>query len=172
MIYSASGLLSKPVVSIRLNAGIGQISGILLDPNRLSVAGLWVRTNTNPEPLLLLNEDVRQLTSQRAIIDDHHQLAEPNDLPKLKAILAINYIIPGKKIVADGRKIGVALDFNFNNETYLVSQIVGRAAGLQRLRMSQLTFERRQITAIDNRQITVNIGPQTQKIASLGPTPV
>lgn len=172
MIYSASGLVGKPVVSIRLNANIGQISGVLLNPDRLSVAGLWIKTNANPQLLLLLNEDVRQLTSQRAIIDDHNQLAEPGDLPKLKSILATNYIIPGKKIVADGRKIGVASDFNFNNDTYLVSHIIGRAAGLQRLRMSQLSFERRQITGLDNRQITVNIGPQARKIPSLGPTPV
>lgn len=172
MIYNASSLIGKPVVSIRLNASIGQISGVLVDPNRLSVAGLWVKTNTNPEPLLLLNEDIRQLTSQRAIIDDQQQLAEPSDLPKLKAILTINYIIVGKKIVANGRKIGIAADFNFNNETYQVSHIVGRPAGLQRLRMSQLTFERRQITGIDDRQITVDIGPQTQKLPSLGPTPV
>ena len=172
MIYSASGLIGKSVVSIRINASIGQISGVLLNPDRLSVAGLWIRTNTDPQPLLLLNEDIRQLTSQRAIIDDRSQLVEPSELPKLRSILTINYIIPGKKIIAAGRKIGVALDFNFNNETYLVSHIIARASGMQRLRMSQLTFERRQITAIDDRKITVNIGPQTQKIPSLGPNPI
>ena len=172
MIYSASGLVGKPVVSIRINANIGQISGVLLNPDRLSVAGLWIKTNTNPRQLLLLNDDVRQLTSQRAIVDDHNQLVEPSELPKLRSILTINYTIPGKKIVADGRKIGVALDFNFNNETYLVSHIIARASGLQRLRVSQLTFERRQITAIDNRKITVNIGPQARQVPSLGPTPI
>ncbi len=172
MIYSASGLVGKPVVSIRINANIGQISGVLLNPDRLSVAGLWIKTNANPRQLLLLNDDIRQLTSQRAIVDDHNQLVEPSELPKLRSILTINYIIPGKKIVADGRKIGVALDFNFNNETYLVSHIIARASGLQRLRVSQLTFERRQITAIDNRKITVNIDPQAQQVPSLGPTPI
>ena len=169
MIYTASSLVGKPVASIRLNAEVGQISGILLDPNRLMVAGFWVRTRSDPRPLLLLTEDVRQLTSQQAIVDDRQQLVEPSDLPKLRSILAINYLIPGKKVVADGRKIGIAQDFNFNNTTYLVSHIAARASGWQRLRVNQLVFERRQITGLDDRKITVDIGPQTQAIAS--PTP-
>lgn len=172
MIYSASSLVGKSVISIRLSSSIGQIEGILIDPNRLSVAGLWVKTNTQPQPLLLINEDVRQLTSQRAIIDDHNQLTEPTDLPKLEPILNANYVIPGKKIVADNRKIGVAVDFHFNNESYLVSHIVSRPAGLRKLRLSQETFERRQIKEIDDRQIVVDTGPQAQKVASLGPNPV
>ena len=74
-------------------------------------------------------------------------------------------------MVGDGRKLGVAQDFNFNNDTYLVSHIIVRAARWQRLRMTQLMFERRQITGLDNRQITVDIGPQTQRLTSLGSNP-
>ena len=171
MIYTASVLVGKPVVSIHLNAEIGQISGVLIDPNRLAVAALWVKLGTDSQSLLLLPEDIRQLTSQRAIIDERNQLTEPSELPKLRSILSINYIIPGKKVVGDGRKLGVAQDFNFNNDTYLVSHIIVRAARWQRLRMTQLMFERRQITGLDNRQITVDIGPQTQRLTSLGSNP-
>lgn len=168
MIYSASSLVGKPVASIRLNAEIGQISGVLLDPNRLMVAGFWVRTQAQPQ-LLLLVEDIRQLTSQQVVIDDRQQLVEPSDLPKLRSILAINYLIPGKKVVAGSRKLGIAQDFNFNNTTYVVSHIIARASGWQRLRVAQLSFERRQITGLDDRKIMVDIGPQTQAITSPNP---
>ena len=167
MIYIARELLGKPVVSIQSNSPIGYISGLLVDPHRLTVAALWVTVKANyQEDLLLLPINIRQLTSQRVIVDELESLTKPEELPKLNEILTINYRIPDKKVIAFGRKIGVATDFDFNRDNYSITAIIARPVGWQRLKMSQLRFERNQITKVDDRKIVVKAGPQVQRITS------
>ena len=177
MIYGASDLIGKYVTSLRADDHIGHIGGLLVDPFRLAVAGFWIEPrlrNRQGQTKILLPTDIRQLTSRQIVVNDHNALTNPNDLPKLTKILQIQYSIPGKRIIGAGRKIGIASDFNFNNNTYHISHIIGRPANWRRLKLSQLLFERANIIRLEDKQIIVNIGPQKKPVAatSLGPTPI
>ena len=164
-------MVGKTVIGLNNHQRIAQISGVLVNPYRLTVVGFWVKPRYQSTDLLLLSEDIRQLTSQRALVNDQSVLTSASDLPKLSRIIEIGYSIVGKKIVGDQRQLGRAIDFNFHNTSYEVSHIVGRGNRWQRLKMTQLMFSRSQIIRVDSHQIIVDIGPKRQRLPSVQANP-
>ena len=169
MIYIAKDMIGVPVVSLQLNNQIGQISGLLVDPHQLKVVAVWVRPTKKYKDLLILPGSLRHFTSKRIVVDGPDDLTNPKDLPILHKTLVINYRIPNKKIVANGRKVAVATDFDFNRRSFFITAIVARPVGWQRLKMSEVRFGRQQIIRVDDQKIVINIGPSPNKV-SLGRT--
>ena len=171
MIYGGIPLIGKAVISLESRRRVGQINGILINPQNLSVSGLWVRSRYEKINLILTIGEIRQLTSERVLIDSQDNLSDSSDLPKLKDVLRLRYNLIGKKIVTENRYIGVVSDFNFNNNTYEISHLIGSYRGLKRLKLEQLTFDRNQIVKVDSQKVVVDDGPQKQKVHSLGTIP-
>lgn len=167
MIYLASALIGYQVVSLADVKRIATVGGILIDPNRFSVAGLWVQTRPN-QWRLLLSQSLRQINQQKVIINDSSDLNEVVDLPALQPILKIDYQIPGKKIVStQGQHLGRAEDFSFNDDNFQIMHIFVKPPLHRRLHRQRLQFMRQQIEKISDKKIEVNIDPHGQSLRSL-----
>ena len=163
----ASKFIGSSVCTIRSTGKVGQVVGLLIDPNKLVVAGFWVATRVHKDHQLLLNQDIRTLVPEKhqVIIDDLKDLCQPADLERLKPILEIDYQIPGKKVVQAKKRLGKAIDFGFSIDyDYQITNIIAKPTLNQRFRVIQLSFNRNQIQAIDDKTITIQADELKQKV--------
>lgn len=165
----ASNVLGMPVSSIRLGGRVGEISGILLDPDKLKLIAFWVRVGNQKDNELLLFEELREFNLRGAIIDDMHNISKAEELTRLETILQINYELPGKKIIGSRGKLGTATDFSFDPETTEVMTIVGKPTLTKRFGQNEFTIHRRQILEVDDSSIKVNDGPAVVRINDAKP---
>ena len=153
----ASKFIGSSVCTIRAAAKVGQVIGLLIDPNKLTIAGLWVSTKQHKQDQLLLSQDIRTIVpaKQQVIIDDLKDLDLPAEFARLKSILDVDYQIPGKKVIQNNKTIGQAIDFGFSIDHYRITNIVVQPRLLRRLQLTHLNFGRQQIKTINDRSIVV-----------------
>ena len=163
MLYLASTCIGYQITSISSLASIGQISGILIDPHRFSVAGFWVEEYGRRQMLILLSQSMRQMHNRRVFVNSEDDFNLPKDLPRLREILTIDYQLPGKRVVStDKEYLGRAEDFSFSDEDFKIIHLIVKPPLSQRLRTSRRQFSRSQIEKIRSKTIEVRVGPQTQ----------
>ena len=165
MIYLASACIGYQITSISGPSGVGQIGGVLVDPQRFSVAGFWVEEYGRRRPYwpVLLSRSLRQIHGGRVFINGPEDINDPEDLPRLKQVLKIDYQIPGAKAVStDGEYLGRAEDFSFSDEDFKIAHLIVKPPLARRLRKTRLHFPRGQIEKVSPRRIEIRVGPQAQ----------
>ncbi len=165
MIYLASICIGYQITSISSLDNIGQVRGVLIDPQRFSVAGFWVEiySQHSKQWPILLSQSLRQIHNRRIFVNDLDDINLPEDLPRLRQALKIDYQIPGKKAVStDKEYLGKAEDFSFDSESFKIIHLIVRPPLHQRLRKRRLHFTRNQVEKIGRRQIEIKVSPQTQ----------
>ena len=167
MLYLASACIGYQITSISSLANIGQITGILIDPHRFSVAGFWVEEYGQRQMPLLLSQSLRQIHSQRVFVNSEDDFNRPKDLPRLREVLEIDYQLPGKRVIStDKEYLGRADDFSFSDEDFKIVHLIVKPPLSQRLRTARRQFGRSQIEKIRSKTIEVRVGPQA-KLGSL-----
>ena len=164
MIHAASQLIERPVYSLQQTSHVGEISGLLIDPHRLSLAAFWVKDKKRRRNFLVVIDDIFGLDINHLVINHPQDLTLPGDLPRLAEVLEIDYQIPGKKIIANKKVLGIASDFGIGDDNYQVRYIAGQARFWHKLRGGNLRFMRQQIKKINDRSIEVKSGPSAEKI--------
>ena len=162
----ASSFVGSGVYTIRLTSKVGHVTGVLLDPHKLTIAGFWITSKKLQDHQLLLVQDIRTLVPEKRqiIIDDLKDLSSAEELPKLKTILEVDYQIPGKRVTQAKKRIGRAIDFGFSEaSSYQVTNIVVKPPLLRRFNLAQLNFTRRQIQAINDNEIVIKSAEIKQK---------
>lgn len=160
MIILASKVIGKPILTIRTGRSVAAVTGVLIDPFKLQVAGFWVQKGAKTkESLLLLSQDIREFTMRGLIIDDAASIVETEDLPRFKEIFEIDYQIPGKKVVSGRRKHGKATDFGINTANLQIASITGKPSLTRMLGSTSFSFARKQIKSINDGAIEVSDSP-------------
>ena len=165
MIYLASACIGYQITSISGLGNVGQIRGVLVDPQRFSVAGFWVEEYNRRRAYwpILLSQSLRQIHDKRVFINDLEDINDPTDLPRLKRVLKVDYQIPGTKVIStDDEYLGRAEDFSFSDEDFKIAHLIVKPPIHQRLRKTRLHFTRNQIEKVSRRRIEVKVGPQAQ----------
>lgn len=170
MLLIASQIVNLPILSLRDGGKLGVISGILIDHNRLSVKAFWARVYSDPKKIYLLTSDsVLSLSHKGAIVQNHESLDLKQDLPAYKEYFEVDYQIPGKKVIRNNRKLGLADDFVIDARDLKISDIIVRPSTLTLFRVSQNRFSRRQIKEINDTSIIVSDDSGKIKSSSFAP---
>lgn len=171
MIFLASDFIDYKIVAISSLSEIGCVTGILVDPYTFTVAGFWMKLHHSPQKKahhFLVSNSVRQIDDQRLLINDIDECCTPDDLPKLTETFDIDYQVCGKRVVSSKQVyLGQVEDFSFHDQDFKIMHIIVKPPLLQRLKITQKRYSRRQIEKIDHRKIEVKIGPQAQSVQSL-----
>jgi sporulation protein YlmC with PRC-barrel domain len=106
--------------------------------------------------LILLYQDIRELTRQGFIINDHDVLAEPDDLVRLKKILELNFELIKKPVeTINKEKVGKVADYAVETATMYVQKLYVSQSILSNLTGGTLSVDRSQIVEITNRRIVI-----------------
>lgn len=152
----ANTLAKGQVFSIRSAGPIGKIIDLLINPNNLKIEAFYCKTRAASHTQLLLTQDVRQVLVKGLIIDDHEHLSDPDDLPRLKQVLDIDYQLINKKVRQGNRKLGTVTDFVIDQQTFFITKLYVQPGLLKRLDTSQLVIARQQIVEVNDDEIVVS----------------
>jgi sporulation protein YlmC with PRC-barrel domain len=156
MLLTASQISTLPIISLQTGEAVAMTRQPILAIATLEIMALRCESAHGKAPLLLMARDIRQFAADCVIVDDEDELADPQDIVRLNAILEASYDPLGKAVVSDaGRKLGSVEDYTFNLETNRVQQLQVRQSLIKAWLGTSLMVDRSQIIDITPRQIMV-----------------
>src|SRR5579863_9726380 len=124
MLLLSHDLINKKVLSLRTNTPIAEVIGPIINPNNLKIEGFYCQDKFNKNQLILLHQDIREVLAAGYIVNDHDVLALPEDLVRLKEILAINFDPLGKQVeTLSGQKVGKVGDYAGEVESMYIQKL-------------------------------------------------
>ncbi len=98
MLKLSATLLNQPIISLRTGATVATSDSAIINPNNLKIEGFYVIDQFSKQRLILLTQDIRDITAQGLLIDDHSVLTEPDELVRLQQIIEINFTLIHKPV--------------------------------------------------------------------------
>ena len=168
MLKLHGSISSVPVLSLRTGGRIGQTIKMIINPNNLKIAGWHVSDRFGSGDLILLANDVRDISERGIIVNDHEVLTPPEELIRLKEVLEIDYELLGKKVVSErGKKYGKVSDFSVETNGLIIKKIYAAQSVLKSFTGGSLSIDRNQIVEITNSKII--IADPTEKATAAAP---
>lgn len=154
---SANLLANKSVLSLRVGSPIATITAPIINPNNLKIEGFYCQDRYNKQELILLYQDIRDVLPQGYVVNDHDVLVEPDELVRLKDVLAMNFDLIGKPIETISKeKVGKVSDYATETETMYIQKIYAAQSFLKHLTGGSLSIDRTQINEITQQKIIIN----------------
>ena len=157
MLQLSGSLLNQSVLSLRTGQPIAIITGAIINPNNLKIEGFYCQdTLDRKKQLVLLYQDIRDIIPKGLVVNDHEVLVEPDELVRLKDIMALNFELLGKATVTVNKdRLGKVNDYAVETETMYVQKLYVAQPILKSLTGGSLSIDRTQIVEITNRKIVV-----------------
>ncbi|HEU4967117.1 MAG TPA: hypothetical protein VFT53_06635 [Candidatus Saccharimonadales bacterium] len=157
MLQLSINLLNRPVLSLRTGSPVAWVTTPIINPTRLNIEGFYVTDSVDHSQLILLYQDIRELSPQGYIIDDHDVLAQPADLVRLQNVLTMNFDLLNKPIeTVSHEKIGKVNDYAVETTTMYIQKLyVGRSIW-KSFTSGSLSIDRTQIAEVTNKRIVIN----------------
>lgn len=150
-------LLGVAVLSLRTGGQVGTATKLIINPNNLKVVGWYVDDRFGSGDLILLADDVRDISEKGIIINDHEVLSEQSELIRLKEVLEIDYDLIGKKVVSeDGKKYGKVTDYSVETGGLIIKKIYASQSILKDFSGGNLSIDRNQIVEITKAKIIIS----------------
>ncbi len=157
MLQLSGSLLNKPVLSLRSGGPVAWTIEPIFNPNNLKVEGFYCNDSVDKQRLILLYQDIRELSNHGFIIDDHDVLAHPRDLVRLKTVLNLHFDLIKKPVVTVSKdKVGKISDYAVETETMYVQKLYVSRSILKNLASGSLSIDRSQIVEITNSKIIIS----------------
>jgi uncharacterized protein YrrD len=157
MLVLNSILLNDSIISLRNGGILGNVVGFIINPANLKIEALRCNINNSKTPLFLLNQDIRDISTDKILINDHDSLSEADDLIRLRDILDLNFILEGKSVYTKSKeKLGKVKEFAIDNSSFYIQKLYIAQPIYKSLYGGQLIIDRTQIIEITNTKIIVN----------------
>lgn len=152
-----SGTLSQtPVVSLRTGRPIAMTDGPIINPNNLKIEGYYCTDILSKQSLILLTQDVREISAPGIIVDDYEVLSEQEDLIRLQKIFEIAYNLHGKQVITvKKQKIGKVQDFAYDTNSFFIQKLYVGQSIIKSFSTGQLIVDRTEIVEVTNRKVVI-----------------
>lgn len=157
MLHLSTSLMNRNVLSLRTGAPVAVALGPIINPNNLKIEGFYCEDTVDKTPLILLDQDIREVLREGFVIDDVERLAAPDDLVRLKDIIELGFELLGKQVeTIDQEKVGKVSDYAVESTTMTVQKLYVSQSLLKSLSGGQLSIDRSQIQEITPRRIIIS----------------
>ena len=168
----ASKLSSMPIVSLQTGETVASVTRPVIDNANLEVIAYLCQMPKRRELLTLITSDIRQITADCFIIDSEDELAETEDIVRIRHLLIQNYTPLGKHVVTDlNRQLGRIDDYTINLESHRIQKLYIRPSLLRFWLGSSVIIDRTQIIDVTPRQIVVRDTAVTAPLLPTEPAP-
>jgi uncharacterized protein YrrD len=157
MLQLSGALLDKPVLSLQTGAPVGTTLGAIINPNNLKIEGFYCQDRFEKKQMILLAQEIRDVLPQGLVVNDHHALTEPDELVRLKDILAMKFELIGKPVhTVSKERIGKVSDFAADSATLYIQKLYVSRSILKSLNTGQLSVDRNNIVEITSKKVVIN----------------
>jgi sporulation protein YlmC with PRC-barrel domain len=152
----ASQMQSLPIISLQTGEAVAWSRQPLIDIGNLEILAFRCESSRKKHHQILMTRDIRQLAGDCIIIDNEDELADPEDIVRMQAMVSSSYNPIDKLVVSDtGRKLGTVEDFTVNLDTNRIQKLHIRQSLLRSWIGNSLVVDRTQIIDIAPQRITV-----------------
>ena len=157
MLQLSGSLLNQPVMSLRTGGQVAVTTGAIINPNNLKIEGFYCQDMVNKKKrLVLVYQDIRDIIPKGLVVNDYEVLVEPEELVRLKDLMAINFELVGKPVVTVSKeRLGKVNDYAAETATMFVQKLYVGQSLLKSLTTGSLSVDRSQIVEITNRKIVI-----------------
>ena len=156
MLQLSGSLINQPVLSLRTGGAVAMTTDAIINPNNLKVEGFFCQDTSSKTRLVVLYQDIRDVLPQGIVVDDFDALSQPDELVRLKDIMAMNFQLIGKPVVTENKqRLGKVNDYATEVTTMYVQKLYVSQSLLKNLGSGSLGVERTQIIEITNRKIVI-----------------
>jgi uncharacterized protein YrrD len=157
MLQLSGYLLHKPVLSLRTGGAIAWTTEPIINPRNLKVEGFHCKDSVDGKTLILLYQDIREVSKRGFIVDDLDALVEPDELVRLKDVLDARFQLMKKPVETTGKdRIGKVSDYAVETTTMFVQKLYVSRSLWRSLTGGSLSIDRTQIVEITNRRVIIN----------------
>ena len=156
MLISGDQLASLPLASVRSAARIGHIKELLINPHNLHIDALLCQVVSFSQTKYLSPLDIRDISVNGFIIDDHDNLFEDEDAVRLRSIIDINFKLVGKAAYVGKKRVGQVSGFSVDSSSLYIQQIYVNPSIMNRLRGDRLIFSRSNVKEVTDQAIFFN----------------
>lgn len=166
MLQLSNSLLNKQIMSLRTGSPIASITGPIINPDNLKIEGFYCQDRFSKQELILLYQDIRDALPQGYVVNDHDVLVEPEELIRLKDVIALDFELIGKQVVTVGKqKIGKVSDYATETETMFIQKIYVSQSLVKSFTGGSLSIDRAQVQEITPNRVVID------ELLSKAPTP-
>lgn len=157
MLQLNGSLINKPVMSLRTGGHVATTVSAIINPNNLKIEGFYCNDSLDRKKrLVLLYQDIRDIISKGIVVDDHEVLVEPEDLIRLKDMMALHFELIGKQVITvDKEKVGKVSDYAVETTTMYIQKIYATQSLIKSFTSGSLSIDRNQIVEITNRTVVI-----------------
>ena len=157
MLQLSASLLNKSVMSLRTGGPIATVIGAIINPDNLKIEGFYCQDRYDKSQLVLLCQDIREILPQGYVVNDHDVLVEPEELIRLKKVLALNFELISKAVVTvSNDKVGKVSDYATEIESMYIQKIYVSQSVFKSLAGGSLSVDRNQVQEITPRKIIIS----------------
>lgn len=157
MLILQERLQDIPVMSLQTGAQIAQTSAFIIDPRQLKIVAFYLsgpRLDVNPA--ILNVSDIREFGGRGLIVDSADVIMAPDDLVRLKEVLAFNFHLENKQVVTEsGKKMGTVANFALDSTTLYIVKLHVRPGLWQSFNNTELIIDRTQVVQVNDHQVIV-----------------
>lgn len=144
-------------MSLRTGGAIASIVGPIINPDNLKIEGFYCEDRYDKKQLVLLFQDIREILPQGYVVNDHEVLVEPEELIRLKDVIALDFELIGKQVVTVSKqKVGKVSDYATETETMMIQKVYVAQSVFKSFTGGSLSVDRNQIQEITPRRIIIS----------------
>lgn len=151
-------LLGKPVLSLRASGIVAQVDAAIINPRNLKIEGFYVTDSLDAgRTLILLYQDIRELSDRGYIVNDHDVLMEADDLVRLKDVLDMGFELIKKPVFTTSKaSVGKVSDYAVETATMYIQKLYVSQSIWRSLAGGSLSIDRSQIVEVTNKRIVIS----------------
>ncbi len=144
-------------MSLRTGGEIASITAPIINPDNLKIEGFYCEDRYDKKQLVLLFQDIREILPQGYVVNDHEVLVEPEELIRLKDVIALDFELIGKQVATVSKqKVGKVSDYATETETMMIQKVYVAQSVFKSFTGGSLSVDRNQIQEITPRRIIIS----------------
>lgn len=144
-------------MSLRAGGPVAQVDAAIINPRNLKIEGFYVTDSIDTnQTLILLYQDIRELSGQGYIVNDHDVLVEADDLVRLRDVLDMGFELLKKPVfTASKESVGKVSDYAVETATMYIQKLYVSQPIWKSLSGGSLSIDRTQIIEVTNKRIVI-----------------
>lgn len=152
MLLLQSLLIGKPIASVQVGHRIGIVSGLVINPDKLTITALEVSKVNAPQPHYLFVEDIVELHRRGILINHNNELMEAEGLVRLEKLLKISFAAIGKKVKTEsGKRAGTVIDYIIQTNSWEIQKLHTQPSLVKMLSSPDRIIHRSQIKRVTDK---------------------
>jgi len=162
----------KLVLSLRTGGVIANVIEPIINPNNLKIIGFLVLDKFDKQQLVLLSQDIREVSNQGYIVNDHEVLCEADELVRDREIINLRFQVLGKAVITSNKnRLGRVEDYAVDMDSLFITKLYVVKPLFKNITGGQLSIDRNQIIEITDKKIVIQEPLQGVKAGILANAP-